>query len=212
MNDQMYEVQFVKSAVERKDPRMVGFLSFKMQNWEFLSFLTIFWQLSAIAQSETLEIDTDLLCKAISEPDFCIIVSDQQWNRSGTLCELHTVALTFKVFHQQIFFLDFAELSVWNTINENLISSRENSAARNWFVCVAKLTVIMTLNETISNLAAKAWIKKRWKALVTGPCPSIPKFWKKRLWQRQQIGISAQWNILWPHLSKQEDCHICLLN
>ena len=111
----------------------------------------------------------------------CMIVSDQQWNRSGTLCEVETVRMNFQPTEQQMSSLVLATLNIKSTIDEKLGYSKKNSAAQKWFIFVAKHIAVMTQNQTKSNLAAKAWIKERLETVEVAPCPNIAKFWKRLL-------------------------------
>ena len=87
-NDPLYEMELVKSETEHKEPIIVG--SFILQYVE-LRLLELFYNFfdkyCDVTKFEELEMDTDSFYLALSEP-ICIIVSDQQWKKSGTLCEV----------------------------------------------------------------------------------------------------------------------------
>ena len=96
-----------------------------------------------------------------------MIVSDQQWNRSGTFCEMETVRINLQPTEQQIFSLGLAALSIKSSVDENLGYSKKNSVAQKRFVCVTKQIAVMTNNLINSNLVAKTWIKERLKTVVS---------------------------------------------
>ena len=108
-----------------------------------------------------------------------MIVSHQQWNRSGTLCEVETVRMILQPTQQQFSSLVLPPLSKKKTIDEELGYSKKNSAAQKGFASVARHIVAMTHKQTNSNLAAKAWMKERFTAVVMAPCPNINKVLKE---------------------------------
>ena len=108
-----------------------------------------------------------------------MIVSDQQWNRSGTLCEVEIVRMILQPTQQQFSSLVLPPLSKKKTIDEELGYWKKNSAAQKGFASVAKHIAAMTHKQTNSNLAAKAWMKERFKAVVMAPCPNINKVLKE---------------------------------
>ena len=120
-----------------------------------------------------------------------------------TPCKVETVRMSFEPTRQQISFLVLDALSMKRTIDENLAYLKRISAAQIWFVSVAKHKAALTPNRTNSPLAAKGWIKDRLKTVVMAPCPKIGNFWKKLLMWRQEIDDFAQYNMLFPHSSRQ---------
>ena len=64
--------------------------------------------------------------------------------------------MKFQPTQQQFSSLVLAALSIRSTIDEILAYSEKIFASQKRFVCVAKHIAVTTLNQTISNLAAKA--------------------------------------------------------
>ena len=85
MNDQLYEVELVKSEVKQKEPNIVGFL---FPQYEKLRMLELFYNFCDkncdVTKFEELETDIDSLYLASSKKDLCDCFCDQQGNRSGT--------------------------------------------------------------------------------------------------------------------------------
>ena len=79
---------------------------------------------------------------------------------------METVPTHLQPIQQQIFFLVLVTLNRRNTIIANLGSLKQISAARNWFDCVAKHNVVMTFNQTNSNITANVSLKERLKTSV----------------------------------------------
>ena len=84
--------------------------------------------------------------------------------------------MNFELTKQQISHV-IAALSIRSKIDDNVGYSNKNSAAQNWFACVAKHIANMTQYRTTSTLAAKPRKKERLKIVVMVPCPSTAKFW-----------------------------------
>ena len=80
--------------------------------------------------------DTDSLCLTLSEQN--LYDGIRHWVGLLRFCEVEIVPTTFQPNQQQILFLEYAVLSLWSTINENLVSSKKNSATQKWFLCAAK--------------------------------------------------------------------------
>ena len=151
--------------------------------------------------------DTDSLFLPLSDHDSydCIqSATKKEWNsfQSGDCTN------EFSANSPTGFSLVLAALSIRSTIDENMGYSKKNSAAQNWFVCVAKNIIVTGLNQISSSLAATAWMKELLKTVVMFLCPNIARFWKTILMQRQQVEIFAQYNMVMPHMIKQRrDCH-----
>ena len=104
----------------------------------------------------------------------CMIVSDRQWKKSETPCEMGIVGMSFQLTEQQISSFVLAALSIRSTIEENLSYSKKNSAAQKWFVCVAKHIAPKTHNHLI-KFSSKSLKKERLKTVVMDTCLSIAR-------------------------------------
>ena len=100
------------------------------------------------------------------------IVSDQQWKKCGTFCEVETVRMNFLPAQHHFSSFVWAVLSKRSTIEENLAYSKKESAEQKIFVCVGKHTAVVTHNQINSILAAKAWKRECLKTMVMVSCPN----------------------------------------
>ena len=180
INDQLYEVEFVRSVVENTEPIIVGF--FVLQNAK-MRILELHYSIldnnCDVTKYEELEMDTDLLYLALTER---LVWFYPTKNETGV--ELFAMWRLYAWFSSQLiinFFVVLAALNIISTIHGNMGYWKEISAAQKKFVCVANKMAVLTHNQTKSDLAAKAWTKERSKNVVMAPCPNIVKFWKNLL-------------------------------
>ena len=83
MNDQLYEVELVKSEVEHKEPIIVGFFILQYAKLRMLGpYCNFFDKYCHVTKFQELEMDTDSLSLALSEKDLhdCIRpTKKQEW-------------------------------------------------------------------------------------------------------------------------------------
>ena len=89
INDQLYEVELVKSEIEHKEPIIVGFFILRYAKLRMLQlYYNSFDKYCDVIKFEELDMDTDSLCLALSDQDLydCIRPAMKKvWNslRSG---------------------------------------------------------------------------------------------------------------------------------
>ena len=135
VNDQLYEVEFLKSEIEHREPIIVWVFILQYAKLRMLElYFNFFDKYCNVTKFEDLEMDTDSLYLALSERELYAYVRPalkQEWD--SLRCGDSTV--DFIANSTTIFFLELDALSIRNAINENLVSLKKNSSAQELFLC-----------------------------------------------------------------------------
>ena len=176
ITDQKYEVELVKSEIEHREPIIVGFLSYNMQNWECWNFTTI-----SFKNSVTLTSMSNL--KWIPTP-FTWLCPKKIWKMLFfPKNELNGISYVLKIamiillrMLPIIFSRELAVMSTRNMIKESQVFSKKSLDVQKCCVSVAKHIVVMINRLTSTSLPAKDSTKDRWKSVaMVDQCQSIAK-------------------------------------
>ena len=157
----LYEVEFLKSTIEHREPIIVGFFIFQYAKLRMLElYYNFFHKYCDENKFEELEMDTDSLYLALAEEnlDDCILPEKKaHW----TLIRRNDCRDDFIADAIIIFLHVHAALFTKSMTNENLDYLKKNFAALKCCACAARHIAAMIVRATFLNLAAKDSTKER---------------------------------------------------
>ena len=183
INDQLYEVELVtvKSEVVHKEPMIVWFCTLQFASLRKPElYYNFFDKYCYVTKFEELEMDTNWLYLAVSEHDLydCIqpaMKRERNSFRSRDCTDEFSADSTTNFVHRTCC-LKHKKHDRW----EPGLFKDEFRCTK--IICLCSNTYFCCDSQSkISNLTAKAWIKKRLKTVVMASCPNIAKFWKRLL-------------------------------
>ena len=156
INDQLYEVEMAKAAIEHREPIIVGFFILQYAKLRMLElYYNFFERFCDVNKFEELEMDIHSLYWALSEKELydcfreeskseCDLMRTEDWKddftANATTNFFPRTCCTKHVKHDK----------------RNLIFPKRSFVVRNCCVCAAKPIVVMTPIPTNTNLASKA--------------------------------------------------------
>ena len=181
INDQLREVELVKSEVEHIEPIIVGLFILQYPQLRMVQlYYNLYDKYCHVTKFDELDMGGDLLYLALSDHDLYYCMRPGM-KKERKFCEVETARKNIQPTEHQLYSLLLVALSKGSTIDENLAYLKKNSAAKKWFVCVAKHIAVKTHNQSNSKVSGKAWIRQRLRTVVMAVCPNIAKFWKRLL-------------------------------
>ena len=147
INVQWYEVKLVKWEIEHKEPIIVEFCPAKCKIENTRALLQVFDKYCDVEKFKDLEMDTDSLYPVFFPIMTCMIVSDQQWNKSGTLYEVQTVRKLFSQINNNFFARSFGKKHRKNDKRELGLFKKEFSCTEMICLCCKSYC----FNDSLSN-------------------------------------------------------------
>ena len=175
ITDQLYEIELVKSEIERREPISVGFLILQYAKLRMLEFYNKFLKKFCDTEKyEELEIDPDSLCLALSEENLKIIFSQRKETNGKQyvrkIVQIASLRLQRATSPQQ-----HVVLLTRSMIRESRDCLKNNLGVPNCCACVAKPIVATIERVTSTNSVAGDSIRELWKTVEMDRCQSIAK-------------------------------------
>ena len=166
ITEQLYEVELVKSEIERREPINVGFFILQYAKQRMLElYYNFFKTFCDTDKYEELEMDTNSLYLALTEETLeDVILSEKraEWSQLPSKgCTDNFIANATDIFSPEL-----ATMSTGNMIRENWVSSKKSLDVQKCCVPVAKHIVVMISVQRKTSSAAKDSIKEHWKSVA----------------------------------------------